>query len=212
MTPSVLTFDIFGTVLDWRTGLQRDLASRDIVLSAESFEALLVRQEELERECFRPYAEITSRSLTDVLSLPEREAEAIGANVGHWPLYPDSARALHRLMDRVPCVAMTNSDRAHGEQVQGHLGFRLTHWICAEDVQVYKPDPRFWQAVAARTGFPLDHSWWHVSAYADYDLGTAHALGLTTVFVQRPHARPGEAMVVVRDLDELANRLTGLDV
>jgi hypothetical protein len=41
---------------------------------------------------------------------------------------------------------------------------------------------------------------WHVSAYADYDLAGANDLGLTTVFAERPHARPGEASHSVRDL------------
>ncbi len=205
MNPRVLTFDIFGTVLDWRTGLERDLASRDIALTPARFEGLLACQARLETQQFRTYAEITRRSLVEVLALPEDEAAALGHNVGHWPLYADSARALHRLLDHTPCLAMTNSDRVHGEQVQGHLGFRLTHWICAEDVHVYKPSPVFWQAVAARTGFALDRSWWHVSAYGDYDLETAHALGLTTIYVERPHSQPGPADHVVRDLDELAD-------
>ena len=46
--------------------------------------------------------------------------------------------------------------------------------------------------------------WWHVSAYADYDLETARALGLTCVLVKRPHHRPGPADLVVDDLAGLA--------
>jgi 2-haloalkanoic acid dehalogenase type II len=205
MLPVVLTFDIFGTVLDWRAGLARDLAKHDIALTPASFEAILSEQDRLEHERFRSYAEITRLSLVNVLGLPDSAAEVISANLGTWPLYPDSASALRRLLERVNCVAMTNSDRVHGEQVQAQLGFRLTHWICAEDVRVYKPDPGFWHAVAARTGQVLDRSWWHVSAYADYDLNTARSLGLTTVHVQRPHARSGPADYTVSDLDGLAN-------
>jgi 2-haloalkanoic acid dehalogenase type II len=205
MLPAVLTFDIFGTVLDWRAGLARDLANHDIALTPAAFEAILTEQDRLEHERFRSYSEITNLSLVHVLTLPDQVAEAIAANLGTWPLYPDSARALRRLLDHIPCVAMTNSDRVHGEQVQGQLGFRLTHWICAEEVRVYKPDPGFWHAVAARTGWTLDRSWWHVSAYADYDLSTARSLGLATVFVQRPHSRSGPADHTVSDLDGLAN-------
>jgi hypothetical protein len=53
-------------------------------------------------------------------------------------------------------------------------------------------------------GRPFDRSWWHVSAYADYDLRTARELGLTCVFVQRPHSRSGAADVTVPDLTALA--------
>ena len=57
-------------------------------------------------------------------------------------------------------------------------------------------------------------AWWHVSAYADYDLVAARKLGLTCVFVGRPHARRGDpalADVVVADLAELAALLVVAD-
>jgi FMN phosphatase YigB (HAD superfamily) len=104
-----------------------------------------------------------------------------------------------------PCVAMTNSDRAHGEQAQAQLGFRLSGWICAEETRVYKPSPRFWGAVSERRVVAPGPHWWHVSAYADYDLAPARALGLTCVYVDRPHARPGSADVTARDLASLAD-------
>jgi FMN phosphatase YigB (HAD superfamily) len=104
-----------------------------------------------------------------------------------------------------PCVAMTNSDRAHGEQAQAQLGFRLSGWICAEETRVYKPSPRFWGAVSERRVVAPGPHWWHVSAYADYDLAPARSLGLTCVYVDRPHARPGSADVTARDLASLAH-------
>ena len=55
---------------------------------------------------------------------------------------------LRALMGLVPCAAMTNSDRRHGEDVQAGLGFRLDAWLCAEEVGLYKPDPGFWSAMA----------------------------------------------------------------
>jgi FMN phosphatase YigB (HAD superfamily) len=102
------------------------------------------------------------------------------------------------------CVAMTNSDLEHGEQVQEQLGFELTDWVCPEALGVYKPQAAFWRAVAVRRDVAPGSSWWHISAYADYDLDTAAALGLTTVFVARPHARPGQADYRLTDLDALA--------
>lgn len=51
-------------------------------------------------------------------------------------------------------------------------------------------------------------TWWHVSAYADYDLAVTHRLGLTTVFVDRPHARAGAATHAVENLAGLATLLS----
>jgi 2-haloacid dehalogenase len=196
MKPSLLTFDIFGTVLDWRGGL----GERD-------FDRLVDVQGELEQERFRPYTEIVAESLVRIRRLDAVSAARIAAEAGTWPLFPDSREALRRMKRIAALAATTNSDRAHGEQVQAQLGFRLDAWICAEEVRAYKPDRRLWDAVAKRLGRPFDQSWWHVSAYADYDLRTARELGLTCVLVQRPHSRPGDADLTVPDLTALADRL-----
>jgi FMN phosphatase YigB (HAD superfamily) len=54
--------------------------------------------------------------------------------------------------------------------------------------------------MAARHSIAPGADWWHVSACADCDLAVANRLGLTTVFVARPHARPGPATHQVVDL------------
>ena len=121
----LITFDIFGTVLDWRTGLGADCAAAGRPLDPGDFDRIVDRQAELERGSYLPYAEITRRSLVDVL-------------------------------------------------------------------------------MSRRRGIAPEPDWWHVSAYADCDLAVAGQLGLTTVFVSRPHARPGPAAHRVADLAELA--------
>ncbi len=194
MKPSLLTFDVFGTVLDWRAGL----GERD-------FDRIVDAQGELEQGRFRPYAEIVADSLVRVRRLDVVSAARMGAEAGTWPLFPDSREALRRMQKIAPLAATTNSDRAHGEQVQAQLGFRLDAWICAEEVRAYKPDRRIWEAASRKLGRPFDRSWWHVSAYADYDLRAARELGLTCVFVRRPHSRAGDADVTVPDLAALAD-------
>lgn len=198
--PILITFDIFGTVLDWRTGLERACAAAGRPLRPGEFDRLVDRQGELEQGEFLNYADVTRRSLVEVIGLSEHASAAIGAGVGRWPLYADSREALRALMSIAPCAAMTNSDRAHGEQMQAELGFRLHDWLCAEDTRVYKPNAEFWRIMSRRRGVAPGPRWWHVSAYADYDLAVATSLGLTTVFVRRPHARPGAATYEVSDL------------
>jgi 2-haloacid dehalogenase len=200
MSIALMTFDVFGTVLDWRRGLREALGG---TLSDSAFDRIVDRQGKLEREP-RPYAEIVAQSLVLEAGLDPAQAERIGAAAGAWPLFPDSAQALRRLRRISPCAATTNSDRAHGEQVRAQLGFALDGWICAEEVRAYKPDPAMWEAAARVMGVPFGRSWWHVSAYADYDLATARSLGLTCVLVKRPHHRAGPADLVVNDLLELA--------
>jgi len=201
MSIKLVTFDIFGTVLDWRRGLSR--------LSDGEFDGAIDRQAQLEAGTFRSYTEILAQSLLDTKRFDAVTAARVGAEAGFWPLFPDSAEALRKLRNLAPCAAITNSDQAHGDDVQAQLGFPLDGWICAEEVRAYKPDERMWQAASKKLGVPFGRDWWHVSAYADYDLETARKLGLTCVFVQRPHSRPGAADFAVRDLTELAALVAG---
>jgi 2-haloacid dehalogenase len=196
MSIALMTFDIFGTVVDWRAGL-----------GLADFDAVVDRQGELESQQFRSYTEIVAQSLVDVRRMNAVEAARVGAQAGKWPLFPDSAEALRKLRAIAPCAAITNSDLAHRDQ----LGLALDGWICAEEVRAYKPSMLMWEAASKRMGVPFSRDWWHVSAYADYDLATARSLGLTCVFVRRPHSRPGPADVVVNDLDELATCIPAAD-
>jgi 2-haloacid dehalogenase len=201
--PRLFTFDIFGTVLDWRRGLQEAAAAAGYPLDDATFDRVIDAQAVIEARAFRPYAEIVAESLERVIGMDADAARAIGRGAGTWPLYADSREALRRLKAVAPCAATTNSDVAHGDQVQAALGDTLDGWICAELVGAYKPDPRMWTAASRRMGVEPGPWWWHVSAYADYDLKTARALGLTCVYVARPHARPGPADLSVRDLAAL---------
>jgi 2-haloacid dehalogenase len=163
------------------------------------------RQGRDEAGAFRSYREITADSLVDELAIDARAADRIGAELGAWPLFADSPAGLAALQTIAPCAAITNSDLAHRSAVSRSLGFDLAHWFCAEELRRYKPAPEIWHEVARRLGTPLDRAWWHVSAYADYDLDVGRALGLTTVLVTRPHHRPGKADHTVTDLHALAS-------
>jgi|SRR6185436_2549994 len=207
-TPQLITFDVFGTVLDWRAGLESACAAAGRPLRPGDFDLIVDVQGEIEHQEFLTYSEITRRSLVQCIGLSDAQAAEIGRTVGRWPLYADSRDALRALMRVTRCAAMTNSDREHGEQVQEQLGFRLNDWLCAEEARVYKPDPAFWRVMARRVGIEPGPHWWHASAYADYDLATANSLGQTTVFVKRPHARPGASTCSVNNLTELAELLS----
>lgn len=140
-TPELITFDIFGTVLDWRAGLESACRAAGRPIGGGEFDRIVDVQGELEQGEFLCYTEITVRSLQQVLALGNEAAARIAAGIGDWPLYSDSAAALRALMQISPCAAMTNSDRAQREQIQRRLGMLLGDWHCAEEARVYKPNP-----------------------------------------------------------------------
>jgi len=197
----LFTFDIFGTVLDWKRGLEETVGRP---VGDGEFDRFIDEQGRDEQASFRPYRDITARSLRLCFGFDAARADEVGANVGRWPLFADSAEGMRRLQAIAPLVATTNSDRAHGVQVQEQLGFRLAGWVSADEVRSYKPSLAHWEEASRRMNVPFGPEWWHVSAYADYDLSVARKLGLTCVYVPRPHRRPGTHDVEARDLVELA--------
>jgi|SRR5579863_6530839 len=205
--PTILSFDIFGTVVDWRQGMLKALWRKGIALDEALWEKILKTQERLEAGSYRTYREITAQSLEEVARFTPAKAADVAAELGHWPLFPDSGEALRRLFRHFRCIATTNSDRSNRAEVEAQIGEKMSAWICAEDLRVYKPTEAFWQRTAERLEVPLGPNWWHVSAYTDYDLEPARRLGLTTVFVNRPHSRPGPSDHRVTDLAELATAL-----
>src|SRR4051794_26556176 len=88
MRPILLTFDVFGTLIDWRAGLAAALAERNHRLDDKDFERVLAAQEADEAGQFRTYTEITAASLKRALGLSAAEADEIAQGIGMWPLYP----------------------------------------------------------------------------------------------------------------------------
>jgi 2-haloacid dehalogenase len=205
--PTLLTFDIFGTVVDWRSGMLKALWHKGIALDDALWEKILLSQESQEAGPYRRYCEIAAQSLEEAARFSPGKAADVASEIGRWPLFPDSPSALRRLLGHFRCAATTNSDRSHRAGVEEQLGVKMSAWICAEDLRLYKPSERFWQMASERLEEPLSERWWHISAYTDYDLEPARRLGLTTVFVKRPHARPGPCDHQVVDLEELATSL-----
>src|SRR3954454_15117232 len=84
--PRLFTFDVFGTIVDWRSGLRKALGARP--LSDAEFDRLIDVQGEIEQAPFRRYADIVAESLARVVGISPSEAERIGADAGNWPLFP----------------------------------------------------------------------------------------------------------------------------
>src|SRR5262245_20253634 len=107
--PELFTFDIFGTVVDWRAGLAEALLERGYGIEESRFEDVIDVQARLETASYRTYSEITAESLVRVVGLGAKDARSVARDVGTRPLFADSRDGLRRLSRLAPCVAMTNS-------------------------------------------------------------------------------------------------------
>ena len=199
-----LSFDCYGTLIDWEAGIAAALrpwaAAHGLALSDEGL-LLAYSAHEAAEEAAHPtalYPEILAgamRALGAQLGIPvgDQEAAAFGGSVPAWPAFPDSHEALARLARRHKLIILSNVDRASFAGSNLRLGVTFTSILTAQDVGSYKPSPRNFEALAAeceRLGI-AEGRLLHVAQSLFHDHVPAKAAGLPTVWINRRHANPG---------------------
>ena len=214
-----LTFDCFGTLIDWAEGLRRALTEEG------SFEAVKPRFDEFlrfreKREAewealpYRHYREILAVSLREAYvefgaTLDEPAALRVADSLRTWPPFPDTVSALRRLGSHFPLLLLSNVDRAPLAAVVERLGIPFAELVTAEDVRSYKPAPAHFQEAKRRLSTRTE-GWLHVAASQFHDLEPAHALGIACAYVNRTGAKASESAaprMMVKDLNELCKKL-----
>jgi 2-haloacid dehalogenase len=199
-----LSFDCYGTLIDWEAGIAavlRRWADRNTL--AKTDEELLTAYSAHEARYERDYPSDlyplvlarSMRALGDQFGVPVSDAEAarFGASVPAWPAFPDSFEALARLAQRYKLIILSNVDRTSFAGSNARLGVTFTSILTAQDVGSYKPDPGNFDALLTevdRLGIPQDRLL-HVAQSLFHDHVPAKAVGLRTVWINRRHASPG---------------------
>src|SRR3954471_23102700 len=148
----VLTFDCYGTLIDWESGILAGL--RPLVGAAGAGitdDALLERygaaEATIEAGPYRRYREVLARAAEQVArelgATPDDAAlAAFGGSVVDWPAFPDSSAALARLHQRFRLAVITNCDDDLFAASERRLGVKFGDVITAEQVGAYKPSHR----------------------------------------------------------------------
>jgi 2-haloacid dehalogenase len=222
-----LSFDCYGTLIDWERGI---LAALRPVLLRQAIEqsddetlALFGELEsEAERGPYLPYREILGVTLDGFcerlgFAPSAEERSTFGGSVRDWPAFPDSAAGLRALAERFKLVILSNVDDDLFAFSKARLGVEFADVITAQQVGSYKPNPRNFQVLLERLGNRPERLL-HVAQSLFHDIAPAKALGLTTVWVNRRHDRPGfgatppataQPDLEVPDLHTLAELATG---
>ena len=199
-----LSFDCYGTLIDWEAGLAAVLGpwarSRGL---GRSDEALLTAYSghESRAEAEHPgeaYPAILARSLRGLgrelgVEVSDEDAGRLARSVPDWPAFPDSPAALADLAGRYRLIIVSNVDRDSFAASSRRLGVTFTSVITAQDVGSYKPSPRNFDALLAETGrlgVPRGRLL-HVAQSLFHDHVPAKREGLTSVWINRRHDRPG---------------------
>jgi 2-haloacid dehalogenase len=205
----LVTFDCFGTLVDWRQPLvwlgldpdehwaQFESECRDLQHPARPF----VRYRRVLEEAASRVAPSSS----------PRQRAIFARRFGEAPAFLD-ASALPLLQDVVPIGVLSNCDPEHQLDAMKSLGVTWDVTVLSADVEAYKPHVQAWDAMVVRVRDVMQVEpahWLHVSAFDDYDLALAKTFGLKTAFLRRAStgSEQAQADVTVASLHELARLL-----
>ncbi|KAF4124783.1 dehalogenase [Geosmithia morbida] len=216
----LLSFDVYGTLIDWETGV---ISALQPMLASNGAADRFTRRELLEAysSCEKaqqtatpdaPYSEVVSKCLAPTASRlgltaappTAEQAAAFGASVGDWPAFPDSVEALGRLKRHFRLAVLSNVDHASfARSNAGPLqGFPFDAVITAQDVGTYKPDLRNFdymlREVGDRFGVPKERVL-QTAQSQFHDHRPARALGIRSSWIVRPGAVMGNLDDVVYD-------------
>ena len=214
----VITFDCYGTLIDWEGGIA------DAFLGAARQDGLELQRDEVlrayeqlepivERERFRLYRDVlteTAARVAKVLGwrLPDERATFLASSLASWKPFPDTNAALERLRGtgyRLGILSNIDDELIRATCRHFTVDFELV--ITAEQVRSYKPAHGHFLAARERLG---SLRWLHAAQSNFHDIVPTNALGITNAWVNRrgDTALPGGTPAYeVRDLAGLADLL-----
>lgn len=200
----VLTFDCYGTLIDWETGILSALRRIFSTYGKKIDDATLLKlygdfEQFSENGTFRPYREVLEsvvhRFGVELGFRPTTEdARSLPDSLPSWKPWPDTVAALRQLKARYRLVILSNVDDDLFAGTRPQLGVDFDEVITAQQAQAYKPSLKLFELALSRIKAPA-HRVLHVGQSIYHDVIPAQSLGLATVWVNRPSARPGVGAV-----------------
>ena len=211
MSDRWLTFDCFGTLIDWRHGIETTGELLFPGRGAEFLDAYIALEAEVESEgSFRRYravlTETTRRAARQLdVELKPDDATALVSTIPYWPPFDDVGPALGELRkEGWKFALLTNCDRDIIALTQRRLPASFDAVVTAEDVSAYKPNPAHFQLFQSTFGSSAG-AWIHVAQSYFHDIRPTHDLGISRIWVNRRGEKddPAIADTMIRGLVEL---------
>jgi 2-haloacid dehalogenase/putative hydrolase of the HAD superfamily len=212
----IITFDCYGTLVDWEAGIisafQSEASKDGVELNGDQIIAAYgVEEIAVESGPYRAYREVLGETARRVAwrlgwELSTDRAAFLAASVPLWKPFQDTNRALERLVNRFKLGILSNIDDDLLTATRKHFTVDFDLVVTAQQVRSYKPGlAHFEEAMARADGKRLVHA---AQSYF-HDVVPASRLGIRVVWVNRKGSsvEPGGPLPThkVRDLSELAN-------
>ncbi len=214
----VISFDCYGTLIDWETGiwdaLQRlflanDAApvSRAAALAAYAEEESRQQEADPNRRYDRILAD-THRVLAKRWGLQTSQGldEAFAESIGCWPAFADTAESLRALKRHCRLVILSNVHNYGFELTAPKLGVDFDAVHTAENIGSYKPSEENFRYLLRHVEHDFDcapHELLHVAQSPFHDIAPAKRLGITTVWIDRQGLAEGGGWGAIPRLSEL---------
>jgi 2-haloalkanoic acid dehalogenase type II len=187
-----LTFDCYGTLIDWRSGIETALKKALGALPVSGTQLLdaYIEAEAKEEASYKLYRRVLADSATEVSKKFGREldrsaADDFASSVPLWPAFGDTAEALKRLgrmgYER---YILSNVDTDQLKQTVSRQGLEVDGFVTAEQTKSYKPVYGHWETFIERTGARKERIL-HVAQSIFHDIVPAGELGISSAWVNR---------------------------
>jgi len=184
--PTFVTFDVYGTLIDWETGAYdafKSEADRDgFTIEREELIPLFYEvQKQIQAGSYELYAEVLRRAAVQTAeeigwTIEPSRAQFLPDSIGAWPPFREANAAMDRLKERYQIGIVSNVDDKMLGISRRHLRTELDLVVTAQQVRSYKPDPTHLRECARRIGGKK--GWVHIAAGYETDIGPAIKLNV----------------------------------
>jgi 2-haloacid dehalogenase len=213
-----LTFDCYGTLIDWRSGIESALAEAfgDLPKRGTELAALYGSAEREQERSYKEYRMVladTAMALGKTLGkeLSRSRAWEFAASVPRWPAFPDTASSLKRLGELgFRRFILSNVDTDLLEETISRQGLEVDGYVTAQETRSYKPAHGHWERLMTKTGANKNQTL-HVAQSIYHDIIPAQEMGITSAWVNRygePLHLEAKPDYLVDSLDSLAGLLS----
>lgn len=197
----LITFDCYGTLIDWENGMLaalRPLFSRDgrRLPDTQLLELYGEIEAGLESGPYLPYRQVLARTAQEIgrrmgIDVSAEQGRGFADSLTRWKPFMDTVMALQSMASRFRLGIISNVDDDLFAETRKKLApVEFDFVVTAQQVQSYKPSLRNFEEAVRRSGLSKDQIL-HAGQSLYHDVASANALGIRNVWVNRPSARPG---------------------
>jgi 2-haloacid dehalogenase len=194
----IITFDCYGTLIDWEAGILGVIRPLLSAHGAHLTDVEILRmygEIEAEEESgeYQPYREILQAVVRGFgtrlgFSPSTEEQQRLPDSVASWKPFPDTVSALRKLTKKFKLGILSNIDDDLFAATAARLEIKFDYLITASQAHAYKPSLEIFRLAQSRIALP-PQQWLHAAQSVYHDVIPAQSLGISSVWVNRPSPR-----------------------